>query len=79
MPTIDDGGAPVTVRRVDRMTLRAVGAGRAAGIVLRPDGVPLGQLAFEMRADLAAAAASIAAVDRAVSLAADLADSSAAG
>ncbi|MGS0686129.1 FAD-dependent monooxygenase [Nakamurella sp. GG22] len=66
-PTADDDIAPVTVRRVDRMTVRAVGAGRADAVALRPDGVPLGQLAFEMRADLAAAAASIAAADRVAS------------
>ncbi len=70
MPKAVAGGPPVTVRRVDRMTLRAVGAGRADGVALRPDGVPLGQLAFEIRADLAAAAASIAAADRAASSAA---------
>ena len=69
-PTTGDGTAPVTVRRVDRMTARAIGAGRAGGVVLRPDGVPLGQLALEMRADLAAAVASIGAADRAASPAA---------
>ena len=31
--------APVTVRRVDRMTARALGAGPAGSVVLRPDGV----------------------------------------
>jgi hypothetical protein len=31
--------APVTVRRVDRMTARALGAGATGSVVLRPDGV----------------------------------------
>ena len=37
--------APVTVRRVDRMTARALGAGPSGSVLLRPDGVAVASAA----------------------------------